>query len=193
MDVLAHGLWGALLAKAANAKLAARKSERRLDVLMTAAFGFLPDLVAFSPIFVFVTLSMLFGGMHLQDLRPSNGMNSPGNPLTHPPMIYWITGTLYQYTHSLVMFAFVAALVLLFRKAFGRPRLIPWEMSGWLLHILIDIPTHSSEFYPTPFIWPLSNYRFDGYAWSHPAFQLVNYTLIALVFLYFRRRTQQRA
>jgi membrane-bound metal-dependent hydrolase YbcI (DUF457 family) len=191
MDIFAHGLWSMIAAKTANRKLAAQGRAERLDVLLTALWGILPDLIAFTPIFAFIVLSMLFGHLQLAELRPSNSVNTGGDPLTHPPMIYWLTSTIYQYTHSLLVFLAAIVLVFLARRFMGRPRRVPWEMGGWLLHILIDIPTHSFEFYPTPFLWPLSNYRFDGYSWSHPVFQAVNYTLILFAFLYLRRRKER--
>jgi hypothetical protein len=36
-------------------------------------------------------------------------------------------------------------------------RCIVFEMRGWLLHILIDIPTHSFRYYETRFPWPISD------------------------------------
>jgi hypothetical protein len=41
-------------------------------------------------------------------------------------------------------------------------------MLGWLLHIAIDIPTHSFRYYATRFLWPVSDFRIDGIAWRTP-------------------------
>ncbi len=63
-------------------------------------------------------------------------------------------------------------------------RLIYWPMWGWLLHILIDIPTHKN-FYETPFLFPLSGYRFShGISWGHPTFMIINYGALAAVYLF---------
>jgi len=49
-----------------------------------------------------------------------------------------------------------------------------WRLCGrearwarpWLLHLLIDIPTHSRErLAPRPF-WPLSRWAYDGFSWA---------------------------
>ncbi len=64
-----------------------------------------------------------------------------------------------------------------------RPRRFPYELLGWLLHILIDIPTHSYSFYPTPFLWPISQYKFDGISWGTPWFMIVNYSSLAISYL----------
>jgi hypothetical protein len=66
------------------------------------------------------------------------------------------------------------------------------EMLGWALHILIDIPTHSLRFFATPFLWPLSDYRFNGISWGNRWFMLANYTALAIVYILLWR-TSRRA
>lgn len=92
---------------------------------------------------------------------------------------------LYELSHSLVVFVPVFALAsLLFRRPV-------WELLGWALHILMDIPTHSAHF-PTPFLWPLSSYEFFGVSWRQWWFTAFNYSALALAFLFLwigRRRT----
>jgi amino acid transporter len=87
------------------------------------------------------------------------------------------TELLYQISHSLVIFAFV---VLIY---YAWKRKLPWIILGWPLHILADIPTHSYSFYPTPFLWPLVNVKFDGFSWGSGHFTLYNYLALALVYL----------
>lgn len=90
----------------------------------------------------------------------------------YPP---W-TRNFYTITHSLVVFAL----------AFGAVWLIArkpvWIMGAWGLHILIDIPTHSMALFPTPFLWPISDYRFDGVAWDHPLVFGANAVLLAAAY-----------
>jgi hypothetical protein len=62
-------------------------------------------------------------------------------------------------------------------------RLIVFEMLGWLMHIVIDIPTHSFSYYATRFLWPISDFRIDGIAWWTPWFWAATY--VALVVVYF--------
>ena len=64
---------------------------------------------------------------------------------------------------------------------YKRPR---YELLGWALHILIDIPTHVLAFFPTPFLFPISEYRFSyGIQWSNIYFMIINYTLLLFVWI----------
>jgi hypothetical protein len=66
-----------------------------------------------------------------------------------------------------------------------------WELGGWFLHIVIDIPTHSYEFYPTPFLWPFSELHFNGFAWGNIWFEAINYSLILIVYLLLWRKRRK--
>jgi hypothetical protein len=75
-----------------------------------------------------------------------------------------------------VVWAFVFCFVWYFSK---RPR---YELLGWALHILIDIPSHTIGFYPTPFLFPISEYRFPyGVSWANTWYMIINYTALAFV------------
>ncbi|MCX6023023.1 MAG: hypothetical protein NTZ05_15105, partial [Chloroflexi bacterium] len=100
-------------------------------------------------------------------------------------------GAFYPFTHSLVFFGItvlIAGLVL---------RSIPWVMFPWALHILVDIPGHQR--FLTPFLFPLSDFRFMGlWEWLSIPMLLANWLAIAsvlvLVGLYRRRsRRMERA
>ena len=122
-----------------------------------------------------------------------------GTPLARPPIrpglddgqpLLLRSWDLYQFSHSIVIFAAVFALVWIIRR---RPS---WLLLFWLLHILIDIPTHSMRFYPTPFLWPLSSYQFNGISWGQPWFMILNYSALAAAYLFLlvrrlRRRSSQ--
>mgnify|MGYP001572196393 CR=1 FL=1 len=59
----------------------------------------------------------------------------------------------------------------------------------------MDIPTHAGERIATPFLWPVSDYRFNGISWSEPVFILVNYTALITVFayiIYFTSKTNKK-
>jgi hypothetical protein len=92
---------------------------------------------------------------------------------------------LYDASHSLVTFAAVFALVWIIAR---RPVL---EMSGWALHILIDIPTHQGIF-AIHFLWPFSRYAVSGLRWGGHWFMAVNYGILLILYLWMwsrRRRT----
>ncbi len=157
MDILSHGLWGG----------AAFGRKRKKDFWWAFFFGVAPDLFSFG-IFTVMTVLGLASG-------PDWG-HGPPDESAIPGYVH----SLYHVTHSLVVFSVVFALVyLICRKAF-----LP--MLAWPLHILFDIPTHSTRFFPTPFLWPFfDDVRVDGTPWSHPAIFIPNVVLLAIVYLWF--------
>ena len=82
-------------------------------------------------------------------------------------------------THSFVVFLAVFALLWLVTK---RP---VWELGAWGLHVLVDIPTHSFAFFPTPFLWPLSDWKVDGWQWNQSTILIPNFTLLVLLYGWF--------
>ena len=87
--------------------------------------------------------------------------------------------TLYGITHSVFIMAGVFLLSFLFTGG------IPIALWAWPLHVLIDIPTHRRDFLPTPFLWPVSTWKFPGISWGQPAFMIANWSLIIIWFLLF--------
>jgi len=124
-------------------------------------FGIMPDLFSFG---IFALHNLIFYGI------------SFGKPALNAIPEYVFVG--YNFTHSLVIF-FIIFLVIYYIT-----REIPWLTCGWLLHIVIDIPTHTREFFPTPFLWPISSITFNGIKWSSLYFMIINYSLIILVYAY---------
>lgn len=86
--------------------------------------------------------------------------------------------TLYGITHSIFVFALVCIVVFILWKEWAIV-LLPW-----LIHILMDIPTHTREFLGTPFLWPFSKWLFPGMSWGTLWFMLINYTLIIILMLF---------
>ena len=126
-------------------------------------FGALPDLSSFGVYF----LGQLFSNFHgLKNGRPS---------IEEIPI--WVV-ELYNISHSLIT-AFVFIAIVYFIK-----KDLTWPMLAWPVHIIVDLFTHSIEFFPTPIFWPLSNYRFDGIPWSNIYVFTINIILIFLIFIY---------
>ena len=155
-----------------------KKNKRTINAPWATFWGVFPDLFAFGIPITITIITMLFSG--------NFSLLSLGHSLVQSSLPI----NLYQYSHSLVLWAFVFGMV---RIIFKRPRL---ELLGWLLHILIDIPSHSINFYPTPFLFPISNYHFThGIAWSNQWFMIINYFLLILVYVYFygfRKKKQKQ-
>ncbi|MEK7673653.1 MAG: hypothetical protein AAB371_00450, partial [Patescibacteria group bacterium] len=55
---------------------------------------------------------------------------------------------------------------------------------AWPLHILIDIPTHSVNFYPTHFLWPMSDFFVNGISWATPIIFIPNVIILFTLYLY---------
>lgn len=157
MDILSHGLWGGVIL--------GRKNRR--DFCWAFGFGIAPDLFSFG----------IFTGLTILGLASSPDW-SAGSPTDE--MIPAFVHTLYGLTHSLIIFALVFGLVWLVRKNPFLPLL------AWGFHIALDIPTHSMEFFPTPFLWPFfNNIRFNGIAWARPIIFIPDVILLVLVYSWF--------
>lgn len=156
MDVFAHGLWSAAI-------------YNKKRVVWAVIWGITPDILSFGILFGF---SAVFHGS-----LPFSGGPPPLESL--PPFVF----TLYNITHSLVVWAVLFGLALSYLKR------IPWEFTAWALHIVIDMPTHSTSFFPTPFLWPLPQPFFiNGISWGVPWFMALNYGAILLVYFAILRR-----
>lgn len=129
-------------------------------VLLATLFGILPDILSFGIIFM---------------INLINGNFQRGPPLIDS-LPRWLFAA-YNLTHSFVMFIAVFVLIYFVTKKWF------WPLTAWAIHILIDIPTHSTRFFPTPFLWPASNYKFDGISWATSWFMLVNYGSLLVIFL----------
>ena len=157
MDILSHGLWGGI---------ALGRSNRR-SFWTAFGFGIAPDLFSFGLVFA--------SGLLLHGFEFFRGMGHPPDAAQIPAYVHH----LYNVTHSLVVFAAVFGLVWLLR---GKPLL---EMGAWGLHLVMDIFTHSDAFFPTPFLWPVSNAHFDGLPWVNPLIYIPNVLLLAVLYAWF--------
>ena len=153
MDIISHGLWGGLALGRRNGK-----------VFFAAFFlSVLPDILAEGIMF-----SLAF-------------LNAPGMPTLdhgHPKLYEFpqYAQNFYNCAHSLIIFLAAFLVIWILRK---KPFTL---LLAWALHIVIDIPTHSLELFPTPFLWPLSDMKFNGINWREPIIMIPNIAL--LLFLY---------
>ncbi|MBI2660222.1 hypothetical protein HYX07_03610 [Candidatus Woesearchaeota archaeon] len=129
-------------------------------VWLATLFGLLPDFLSFGIVFV---INFFNGNFH-RGPPPTNSVPE------------WLFAA-YNMTHSFVIFLAVLLLIYLFTKRWFLP------LTAWGIHIIVDIPTHSFRYFPTPFLWPISDYKFDGISWGTPWFMIVNYSALMLVFI----------
>lgn len=151
MDILSHGLWGGIIWGRKNRK----------NFWLSFAFGIAPDALSFGIFTLLKVFNLEEGGF--------------GKPELHsiPQYIH----TLYNITHSFVIFVIIFALAYFI---FKRPI---WEMLAWPFHIFLDMFTHSSEFFPTPFAWPFHHTIVEGIPWSTPIIFFTNTFFLVLIYL----------
>ena len=167
MDVISHGLWAA----AAGTWLRRRLGTRARLLAATVALGVAPDVVQIVPALVYgATLPdpLAFLYAHIM-ARPESqpAMSAAAHAWTHH---------LHCVMHSVVVAGIVTAVV-----AWRWRGALP-ALAGWWLHIAMDIPTHSRDFYPVPIFYPFTYWGVDGVDWTTPWVIAANYAALALAF-----------
>lgn len=130
---------------------------------LAVVFSVLPDIISFSAMaFKHAVRKM----MHYTD----------------PPLKFFpkVVFKIYKITHSLVIWLGIFFIL----------SLLDWQwlalaFSAWGMHILFDIFTHTRAFFPTPILWPFSNFHFSGINWSNKWFMLFNYGVLLFLYLVF--------
>jgi len=141
----------------------------RGHIKLALLFGAFPDLVSF--------------GLWLPGHVFENGI---GNG---PPDLALLPGWLfvsYDVTHSLLVAGAAVALAALWRRD------IAFAMLSWPFHILLDVPFHAAEFFPTKIFWPLSDWIFDGIHWMNPWVWYSNLAGLAVLYLWRLRGRKAR-
>lgn len=175
MDILAHGLW-------AGAAVVAVAPRRPLVSLWgwTVVLAVLPDLGHMLPVTGWA-VAHLDSGDWWQYATASPGQEPPMSHLVH----FW-AHHLHCLLHSAVVATVVSALLWAWRGAFW------WPLLGWWSHIVIDVFTHSAEFFPSPVLYPFTYWGFDGMAWNQPLFVWANYLSLAAVWAWLGWRQRSR-
>ncbi len=141
MDILAHGLYGG----------AAFFPQSKRPYFKAFLWGVFPDLIAFGWFFPILLYRVIV--LH----APAPSVEPPA-----PDVFPAAVSLMYSFSHSLVIFGIAFALVWFYFRA---PQ---YEMLAWPLHIVMDIPTHTAAFFPTPFLFPLSSFSVSGISWATP-------------------------
>lgn len=172
MDVVSHGLW-------AGAAAAWLGRHRRLDrpmVAATVALGVAPDLLQFLPVIAWgATQPEPLAFLH-SHIAAMPGAEPPMPDATHA----W-SHHLHCAMHSVVVAGLATALF-----AWRLRRWLP-ALAGWWLHIALDVPTHSLDYYPVPLFYPLTYWGVDGVDWTTPWVLALNYVALAAALLYLWR------
>lgn len=139
----------------------------RGHILIALFFGAFPDLISF--------------GLWIPSYFMANGLSI--GPPSFDSLPLWLYTT-YNTTHSLIVSGSVVVMVACWRKD------IAFAMLAWPFHIVLDIPFHTADFFPTEMLWPFSDFVIDGIAWSNPWIWFSN--IAGLFVLYLNRWRQNR-
>lgn len=169
MDILAHALW----AGAGTGLAARRRPLKKRTVMLTVALAAVPDIFHLLPIIGW----WLFGDGTFATLR-AYAMAVPGQEPPLPPDVQLLSHHLHCVAHSAIVAGGATLLMWLALRSLWVPLL------GWWSHILIDVFTHSAEYYPVPVLYPITYRGFDGLAWNTPWFLFANYAALVLVGLW---------
>jgi hypothetical protein len=168
MDVFSHALWGYVVVRWRGPRTA------RWGLVTGAA----PDLLYATAAFLRRVATRGWSGLNETFGRDPAIWRRDGPPM--PEDLLYAYEHYYVFTHSFVILGMLGiAWLILRRKA-------PWLLLPWGLHILMDIPTH--ERYLTPFLFPLSMWTVEGYAWNRPPIFFANLAglLVAYGILFWR-------
>ena len=164
MDIFAHTLWAGAGVTLANRRWPMAPRTLALTMVLAA----LPDVFHLLPIAGW----WVFGDGSLAVLR-AYAIAVPGQEPFLPPIVNLWSHHLHCAAHS----AIVAAAVTLLLWAMRRSLWIP--LLGWWSHIVIDVFTHSADYYPSPVLYPITQRGFDGLAWNTPWFMVLNYVALS--------------
>jgi LexA-binding, inner membrane-associated putative hydrolase len=177
MDIFAHALWAG-----AGVTLARRHWPiPPRTAALTVGLAALPDLMHLLPLAAW----WAFGNGPADVLR-AYAIAVPNQEPALPPLVALLSHHLHCIMHS----ALVAGAVTLLLWTLMRPLWIP--LLGWWSHIVIDVFTHSADFYPAPVLYPITERGFDGIAWNRPWMMALNYVALAAVGLWLIRHRARR-
>jgi hypothetical protein len=175
MDVFAHALWASVGIAAISR---ARPIETR-TVVATVGLAALPDLAHPLPLIGW----WLFGEGSASTLW-AYALALPCQEPAMPPMVAMLAHHVHCTLHSAIV---AGSVTMLLWKILGR-FWIP--LLGWWSHVVIDVFTHSAEYYASPVFYPITQRGFDGLAWNTPWFMVVNYLSLGLCALWLIQHTR---
>jgi hypothetical protein len=173
MDILAHALW----AGAGVALIHRRRPIAPRTAVATIALAAMPDVGHMLPMLGW----SLMGDGSLAQLW-LYAIASPGQEPVVPPMVAMLSHHLHCTLHSAIVAGLATLLLWLALRSLWVPLL------GWWSHIVIDIFTHSADFYPVSVLYPITQRGFDGIAWNTPWFMVLNYVALACTGLWLLKK-----
>ncbi len=163
MDILAHTLWAGL----GVAVLRRRRPVAPRTVAATLGLATAPDALHLLPILAW----WAFGGGGW-DAVLAYAVAVPGQEPGLPAEVNLLSHHLHCIMHSAVVAGVVSGLLWMLLRSLWIPLL------GWWSHIVIDVFTHSADYYAVPVLYPFTQQGFDGIAWNTPWMLALNYAAI---------------
>ena len=163
MDIFAHALWAGV----GITLVRRRMTITPRTVALTVGLATVPDLLHLLPV-----IGWWVAGDGSFAAVQAKALAVPGLEPQLPSLIKLWSHHLHCVTHSAVL----AGVVTLLLWAVLRSLWIP--LLAWWSHIVIDLFTHSADYYPVQVLYPLSDRSFSGLAWNTPWFMLLNYVLL---------------
>lgn len=160
MDVVAHTLWTGVAVVALHPR--ARITVPAIAAALSMAA--LPDVVQLLPIALWWLL-----GSGTWAALVAYAVAVPGQEPSVPSVVQLASHHLHCVMHSVPIVAFVSLCL------WSTMRRVWAPLAAWWLHIVIDLFTHSSEYYAVPVLYPFTDRGFDGVAWNTPWFMALNY------------------
>jgi hypothetical protein len=142
-------------------------------VALTMGLSALPDVFQMLPI-----LGWWLVGDGTLAVLLAYAIAVPGKEAALPLIVSLLSHHLHCIAHSAIVAGTVTLLLWAVLRSFWIPLL------GWWSHIVIDVFTHSAEFYASPVLYPITQRGFDGLAWNTPWFIGVNYAALVAVGLW---------
>jgi LexA-binding, inner membrane-associated putative hydrolase len=177
MDIFAHALW----AGAGIGLLRRRRAVKPAIAAATVVLAALPDIPHLLPVLMW----LIFGEGTFATLG-AYAIAVPGQEPTMPTVIALLSHHLHCVMHSAIIASAVTFGVWLLRHTLWIPLL------GWWSHIVIDVFTHSADYYTSPVFYPISQRGFDGIAWNTPWFMALNYAALVFVWLWIMVKASRR-
>ena len=164
MDIVAHGLWAGI----GIVLLRRRRPISPRTAAATVVLATLPDVMHLLPILAWWAL-----GSGSWAILQAYALALPGLEPAMPATVLLLSHHLHCIMHSAVVVVGVSLLV------WGLLRRLWLPLLGWWSHLVIDVFTHSADYYAVPVLYPFTERGFDGIAWNQPWMLVLNYAALA--------------
>jgi hypothetical protein len=174
VDPFSHALWSVIVF-----------NKLRKQLFWVMLFGVFPDLISNVPFLVWKSVYFYVLGLPVTDIVFRDWL------VLVPPQVYAIFTTIYDTTHSLIVFLLIFSLVYILTPTFSpyfrrtetggvRGGRVWWPILAWGLHIGLDSFSHANTVeHGIRIFWPISDWHVGLFMWSSLPFTIVNAVALA--------------